>query len=692
MKAHATRLTIAVVGLALCLIAGQILSHAAVLPRELKIEKVLDSNVELGDLAQSPRGELWLLERVSGVDQGTIRVFAAGAEADSLVVAVMDDCESGLLDVAFAPDYAESGLAFLYYVDPTGKARVDEVLFNNGALSLGSMILDLGTTVGGCCPGGGIEVGADAKLYVSVGDLEVPVNGQTPGTLPGKVLRTNLDGSDPGDNPSGTRVWAMGFRNGKDMDIDPDGKVYLPDVGDAVSDHADEINEVMADGNCGWADVNGDDDGDTDYYDPLVFYDTSTSGVDRQVDPEALVKLTGTRLGAEHEGTLVSAHVTTDEMVQFELAGTNPDTIAAWGAFYDPDADKDGTIDTGCPLELHALETGNDGWLYGAGASTNPGIWRIYRDGAGPREVSAPGSPFHLTVDKNGSGLTIGWERLEARDAHRSVRHGGQHAEVYQVREGDFPITAVSVPALLATTDGDSDGYGRRTWTGTTTSGSHYYLITAQGDNMEGPLGSHSDGSPRDGADDYCALKGFGNAIGDCIEDFQHPTTGEPMGLIDYNIASRTYGQSLRLSDFRGKAMKMDLSAIDCYWCSVQAHFHWILEKQLAPRDLEIITVMHLSYSIAHPPIAPEDCAAEIEAWRFEHRETNPILCDTDLDGNGMADVWEQLRGTEGCGGTPHNFYIDQGFVIWDFWCGASDNINDFLDILTPECNAETCE
>ena len=104
----------------------------------------------MGDLAQSPRGELWLLERVSDIGEGTVRVFVAGVEAASEIIPVMDDCESGLLDIAFSPDYVESGLAFLYYVDTTGLARVDELYFNGGALALGSKILDIGTTTLGC--------------------------------------------------------------------------------------------------------------------------------------------------------------------------------------------------------------------------------------------------------------------------------------------------------------------------------------------------------------------------------------------------------------------------------------------------------------------------------------------------------------------------------------------------------------
>jgi glucose/arabinose dehydrogenase len=688
MKVHATRFTITVLGLALCLIAGSMLTHARVLPEGVKVERVLDNTAELGDLAQSPRGELWLLERVSGTDEGTIRVFVAGVEAATLVVPVKDDCESGLLDVAFAPDYKESGLGFLYYVDTSGEARVDEIFYNGGVLSLGSQIVDnLGTTVGGCCPGGGIEVGPDGLLYVAVGDLETSSNAQNDLSDAGKVLRVNLDGTAAAGNPWGNKIWTKGFRNGKDMDIDTDGHVYLSDVGDSGMAVGDEVNEATSGGNFGWDVWDGDDGGDPTYDDPLQFWNDPSNSY-----PEAVVKLTDS-LGDELAGNVVYASTAFDYTRRLVLAGTTPETVDSHLPFFSPDEDEDGSPDTECPRDIHALELGNDGWLYAAANGANPGIWRFYHDTPGPREVSAVGSPFHLTVDKDVTNIKIGWEKLEDVDAHRATRYAtGQPPEVYQIWEGDLPITTPN-HANLVWTDGDSDGPGRLTWTGAPGPDDHYYLVSAQGDNFEGTLGNDSGGTPRSGTYDDCLDIGYSNQLGDCMEDFEHPVTNQPMGLIDYNPWSPTYMEEIRMSDFRGMVIKMDLSALDCYYCSVQAYFHFLLERNLAPRDLKIITVMHQTYGSGHPPIPPANCASEIQAWQLEHRERNPIVCDTDLDSNGTADVYEQLHAAwDGCYGTPQNFFIDQGFVLYDFWCGASTIVDPYLTTLEPECNPETCE
>ena len=84
-------------------------------------------------------------------------------------------------------------------------------------------------------------------------------------------------------------------------------------------------------------------------------------------------------------------------MRQAFLSGGSLDHV---DTLYDPLGDLDGVPDTGCPKQFTSVTEGMDGWLYAANMGNSPGVWRIYKDEAGPREVSAPGSPFHLTVGK----------------------------------------------------------------------------------------------------------------------------------------------------------------------------------------------------------------------------------------------------------------------------------------------------
>jgi glucose/arabinose dehydrogenase len=68
-----------------------------------------------------------------------------------------------------------------------------------------------------------LSIGPDGKLYVHMGDGLIPSTSEDLNSLRGKILRVNLDGSAPSDNPfyeegdDGTLkrdyIWAYGFRN-----------------------------------------------------------------------------------------------------------------------------------------------------------------------------------------------------------------------------------------------------------------------------------------------------------------------------------------------------------------------------------------------------------------------------------------------------------------------------------------------
>ena len=124
---------------------------------------------------------------------------------------------------------------------------------------------------------GRLVLGPDEKLYLTVGDgganqfafaceknraqalptaAEVEARDWT--SYRGKVLRMNLDGSVPADNPvlGGVRshVYAYGLRNAQGLAFAPDGKLFATEHGPKTDD---EINLVEAGGNYGWPHVAG---------------------------------------------------------------------------------------------------------------------------------------------------------------------------------------------------------------------------------------------------------------------------------------------------------------------------------------------------------------------------------------------------------------------------------------------------
>jgi glucose/arabinose dehydrogenase len=98
-----------------------------------------------------------------------------------------------------------------------------------------------------------LTFGPDGKLYVNTGDgLTTPETAQDDGDPRGKVLRLNLNGSVPSDNPvSGSPVYAKGFRNPFGAAWRrSDNALYISDNGPR---NDDRIARVIPGGNYGWS-------------------------------------------------------------------------------------------------------------------------------------------------------------------------------------------------------------------------------------------------------------------------------------------------------------------------------------------------------------------------------------------------------------------------------------------------------
>jgi plastocyanin len=103
---------------------------------------------------------------------------------------------------------------------------------------------------------GTIRFGPDGKLYVSIGDNDQGSNAQDLGTLAGKILRVNPDGSIPSDNPfvgqDGKQgaIWSYGLRNPFSFDFDPVSHQLLA-TENGPGDN-DELDLMVKGGNYGW--------------------------------------------------------------------------------------------------------------------------------------------------------------------------------------------------------------------------------------------------------------------------------------------------------------------------------------------------------------------------------------------------------------------------------------------------------
>jgi len=101
--------------------------------------------------------------------------------------------------------------------------------------------------------GSRLLIGSDKKLYITTGDAYDKYLPQNISSINGKLLRLNLDGSFPEDNPFGNAVWSYGHRNAQGL-VEVDGRLIISEHGPETDD---EINIIQKGGNFGWPNVVG---------------------------------------------------------------------------------------------------------------------------------------------------------------------------------------------------------------------------------------------------------------------------------------------------------------------------------------------------------------------------------------------------------------------------------------------------
>jgi glucose/arabinose dehydrogenase len=220
--------------------------------------------------------------RVFVVEQpGRIRVVKDGRKLSAPFLDIRDRIrsggEQGLLSMAFAPDYAESGLFYVDYTDDNGDTRIVEYrrATKDRADPSSARELIFQRQPETNHNGGLLLFGPDDRLYVGFGDgggggdLHGPRgNGQRLSTLLGKILRIDPRPSGgrpygiPDGNPfvgrSGVRpeIWAYGVRNPWRFAFDRrTGDLIVADVGQGEVEEVTIVREPGA--NLGWRPFEG---------------------------------------------------------------------------------------------------------------------------------------------------------------------------------------------------------------------------------------------------------------------------------------------------------------------------------------------------------------------------------------------------------------------------------------------------
>ncbi|MCE7063139.1 PQQ-dependent sugar dehydrogenase [Dyadobacter sp. CY343] len=206
------------------------------------------------EIIWGPDNQIWFTEQ-----SGTISKVDPKTGVKTLL-AKIDDVyryrSLGLLGMAIHPDFKRQPFVFVDYMckkDSAITTRLVRFTYKNNKLTEPKILLEIPAHTGH--NGSRIVFAPDGKLMFATGDAITITNAQNKKSLNGKVLRMNIDGTAPADNPiKRSLVWSWGHRNIQGLTYGANGLLYASEHGDALED---ELNIIQKGGNYGWPKVEG---------------------------------------------------------------------------------------------------------------------------------------------------------------------------------------------------------------------------------------------------------------------------------------------------------------------------------------------------------------------------------------------------------------------------------------------------
>lgn len=232
---------------------------------EYEVEKYDNGLNGQQDLEFLPDGRMLVGDQNGIVYIGENEDFDTRFDLDDIVDGkdLMGDFNTGVHGLAVGPDYDENNRIFIYYsMNNASEAgyevevdhsywhhRVGSFTLKDDSLEHNENMVDVEGAV--WHTGGGVEIGPDNKLYVTIGDADEQHWSQDLDSHRGKTLRINFDGTVPEDNPfDDSYIYTLGHRNHQGISWDPKtGKAWSAEHGEARND---EINVIEAGENYGW--------------------------------------------------------------------------------------------------------------------------------------------------------------------------------------------------------------------------------------------------------------------------------------------------------------------------------------------------------------------------------------------------------------------------------------------------------
>jgi glucose/arabinose dehydrogenase len=221
-----------------------------------RVETVVGSLVIPWAMQFAPDGRLFVTER-----PGRVRIVTIATSTSQLALTLPDifaQGEAGLLGLALDPNFTQTRHVYLYYTgtQPSGGGvnRIVRYREVNGTLVERIVLVD-NIPAEQIHDGGRLRFGPDGLLYASNGDAANTSLPQDLGSLAGKIIRLNPNGTSPPSNPFPGLIYSYGHRNPQGFDWHPaTGDMWATEHGSVGND---EINVILSGANYGWPRIQG---------------------------------------------------------------------------------------------------------------------------------------------------------------------------------------------------------------------------------------------------------------------------------------------------------------------------------------------------------------------------------------------------------------------------------------------------
>lgn len=225
------------------------------------VEEVATGLSNLWGMTFLPDGSMLVTERA-----GSMRVISPDGKVSEPVKgvpAVVAQGQGGLLDVVASPDFSSNRKIYFSYSEASADGKTNSTAVSE-AILVGTQLVSV-KTIFSQKPkvnsaghfGSRLVFADDGTLFITLGDRQSEADkAQTLDNHIGKVVRINVDGSVPKDNPyvntqgALPEIWSYGHRNVQGAALHPQTRQLW--TGEHGPQGGDELNLTLAGKNYGW--------------------------------------------------------------------------------------------------------------------------------------------------------------------------------------------------------------------------------------------------------------------------------------------------------------------------------------------------------------------------------------------------------------------------------------------------------